>query len=67
MSESQTEITLGVFNAVEENRNVTQRLVAKDPSGAPGLLADLPPGHVFTPSIRGIARQGEAAPAGEAQ
>ncbi len=30
MPEDQTEITLGVLSAVEENRNVTQRLVAKD-------------------------------------
>ena len=38
MSENQTEITLGVLNAVEGNRNVTQRLVAKDLGVALGLV-----------------------------
>ena len=38
MTESQTEITLGVLSAVEENHNVTQRLVAKDLGVALGLV-----------------------------
>ncbi len=38
MQENQTEITLGVLSAVEENRNVTQRLVAKDLGVALGLV-----------------------------
>ena len=38
MPENQVDITLGVLNAVEENRHVTQRLVAKDLGVALGLI-----------------------------
>lgn len=38
MSENQTEITLGVLNAVEENNNLTQRRVASDLGVALGLV-----------------------------
>ena len=38
MPENQTEITLDVLNAVEENHNLTQRVVAKDLGVALGLV-----------------------------
>ena len=38
MTENQIEITLGVLNAVEGNRNVAQRVVAKDLGVALGLV-----------------------------
>ena len=38
MSENQTEITLGVLNAIEENSSVTQRHVANDLGVALGLV-----------------------------
>ena len=38
MPEGQTEITLGLLNAVEESHNLTQRVVAKDLGVALGLI-----------------------------